>query len=182
MVVSHAWKSDFTFYTIIKCSSFPPEMDYKKKLTREQALVKIRHYCAYQERCHAEVKEKLFGYGLYGSQVEELISTLIEEDYLNEERFAIMFAGGKFRMKQWGKKRIEHELKQKKISSYCINKALKQINDEAYVNTARKLIEQKREVLKGINNPEMNKKLRDYLVYKGYEFDLIQKLMYGETG
>lgn len=152
-------------------------MEYKKKLTREQALVKIRHYCAYQERCHAEVKDKLFGYGLYGSQVDELISTLIEDNYLNEERFAIVFAGGKFRMKQWGKKRIEYELKQKKISSYCIHKALKQISDEDYLHTAGKLIEQKRDSLEGLNKFEMNKKLRDYLVQKGFEFELIQRLI-----
>lgn len=156
-------------------------MDYKKKLTREQALVKIRHYCAYQERCHTEVKDKLFGYGLYGSQVEELISSLIEDDYLNEERFAIAFAGGKFRMKQWGRKRIEYELKQKRISSYCINKALKQINEEDYLNTARKLIEQKRELLDGLNKFEMNKKLKDFLVHKGFEFDLVQRLVSEES-
>ena len=85
----------------------------KQQYSKEQALQKLRHYCAYQERCHAEVKEKLYSFGLRKQMVEESIAQLIEEDYLNEERFAIQFAGGKFRMKQWGRVKIKHELKQK---------------------------------------------------------------------
>ena len=86
---------------------------YKQQLTKEQAHQKAKHYCAYQERCHSEVKEKLYGFGLRKSDVEDLLSKLIEEDYLNEERFAIQFAGGRFRMKQWGRIKIKYELKQK---------------------------------------------------------------------
>src|ERR1700709_2489168 len=96
----------------------------KKKLTREQAMQKARHYCAYQERSHYEVKQKLYSFGLHKIEVEESLSGLIEEDYLNEERFAIQFAGGHFRMKQWGRVKIRYELKQKQVSEYCIKKAL----------------------------------------------------------
>ncbi|TAH03079.1 MAG: RecX family transcriptional regulator, partial [Sphingobacteriales bacterium] len=90
-------------------------MAFTKTLTKEQALQKLRQYCAYQERCHQEVKDKLYSYGLHQQQVEESISQLIEEDYLNEERFAKQYAGGKFRMKQWGKVKITYELKLKKV-------------------------------------------------------------------
>ena len=93
---------------------------FKKYLTKQEALQKAKHYCAYQERCHSEVKEKLYGFGLWKNDVEDLLSTLIEEDYLNEERFAIQFAGGRFRMKQWGRVKIKYELKQKKVSDYLI--------------------------------------------------------------
>jgi regulatory protein len=81
-------------------------MAFKKQLTKEQALQKARHYCGYQERSHAEVKEKLYSFGLRRQEVEESLSQLIEEDYLNEERFAQQFAGGHFRMKQWGRVKI----------------------------------------------------------------------------
>src|ERR1700748_907813 len=93
-------------------------------LSPEQALQKARHYCGYQERCHSEVQEKLYSLGLRKPQVEAALATLIEENYLNEERFAIQFAGGHFRLKQWGKVRIRYQLKQKKVSEYCIRTAL----------------------------------------------------------
>lgn len=150
-------------------------MEWKKKLTKEQALVKIRSFCAYQERCHAEVKDKLYSYGLYSSQVDELLASLIEENYLNEERYAIAFAGGKFRMKGWGRKRIEYALKQDKVSAYCIKKAMQQISDEDYENTVNRLVEKKMETWKDLTRFEATKKLRDYLVRKGYEWNVIER-------
>src|SRR4051812_46894646 len=104
-----------------------------QKFTPQQAFSKIKNYCAYQERCHSEVKEKLFSYGLAKNDVEELICKLVVENYLNEERFAIQFAGGKFRIKQWGKTKIRYELRQKQVSEYCIKKALSLIEDSAYL-------------------------------------------------
>jgi regulatory protein len=109
------------------------------RLSVDQALPKIRHYCSYQERCHQEVKEKLYGYGLRKNDVDLVISQLIEEDYLNEERFARQFAGGKFRMKSWGRVRIQNELKQRQISDYCIRKAMKEIVDDEYLSALDKL-------------------------------------------
>ena len=88
-----------------------------KRIDKEQAFQKLKHYCGYQERSHQEAKEKLYSFGLYKQEVEELLSRLIEENYLNEERFAVAFAGGKFRMKGWGKVKILHALKEKRVSS-----------------------------------------------------------------
>ena len=93
-----------------------------KYYSKEEALQKAKQYCAYQERSHSEVKEKLYSFGLYKKDVDELLSELISENYLNEERFAIMFAGGKFRIKQWGRIKIKYALKQKQVSEYCIKK------------------------------------------------------------
>jgi len=150
----------------------------RKSVGKEQALQKIRHYCGYQERCHAEVKEKLYSFGLFKQDVEEMISTLIEENYLNEERFAQHFAGGKFRMKQWGRKRIEYELKQKRLSDYCIRKGLKEIDENDYRKTLGKLAEQKWDQLKEEDNIyTKRKKLSDYLVQKGYEYTYISEVV-----
>ena len=143
-------------------------------MTKEQALQKARHFCAYQERCHNEVKEKLYSFGLWKKDVEETISLLIGDDYLNEERFAIQFAGGRFRMKQWGRVKIRYELKQRQLSEYCIKKALAAIDEEDYHKTLSKLAAQKWDILKGETNVFARRhKLQDYLLQKGYESDLI---------
>src|SRR5438270_12651451 len=105
----------------------------KKHLTREQALQKLKQYCAYQERSHSEVQQKLWDLGVYRSEHDEIISTLIEEDYLNEERFAKQFAGGKFRLKEWGRKKIYYALREKKVSDYNIKKAMKEIDQDVYM-------------------------------------------------
>lgn len=149
-----------------------------KQLTREQALQKAKHYCAYQERCHSEVKEKLYSFGLRKTDVEQLLTQLIDEDYLNEERFAVQFAGGKFRMKQWGRVKIKYELKQKGVSEYCIKKALKEIDEEAYLKTLHKLFDEKMKTLRSETNQFIRKrKLQDYLLQKGYEAASVQQLL-----
>lgn len=147
----------------------------KKRLTKEQALEKIKQYCAYQERCHKEVKNKLYTFGLYKSEVEEIISYLIEHNFLNEERFAILFAGGKFRMKHWGRKKIQYELQQKGVSSYCIALALKEIEDDQYLTTLRKLALTKWTSV--ANEPAITRyaKTNAYLLQKGYEPTLISQ-------
>lgn len=151
---------------------------YKKQLTKEQALQKLRHYCGYQERSHAEVKTKLYELGVRKAEHDEIISTLIEEDYLNEERFALAFAGGKFRMKQWGRVKIKYELKLKQVSEYSIKKALKQIDENAYKKTLKELYEEKWNSLKGEQNRYIKlTKTRDYLLQKGYEPELIMALI-----
>ena len=151
----------------------------RKQLTKEQALQKLRHYCGYQERCHAEVKEKLYSFGLRKQMVEEAIAQLIEEDYLNEERFAIQFAGGKFRMKQWGRVKIKHALKQKQVSAYCINKAMKELDEKDYANTLHKLAKRKWDTIKGegVNLFVKMGKTTDYLVQKGYEPELVRQVI-----
>jgi regulatory protein len=102
----------------------PPK---KIRLSPKEALVKIQSYCAYQERSHKEVKNKLFEYGLYASEVDELISNLIVDGFLNEERFAKAFAGGKFRIKKWGRLKIQQELEMLGLTKRNIARQLNQI-------------------------------------------------------
>ena len=149
-----------------------------KNIGPEKAFQKAKYYCAYQERSHAEVKKKLYGFGLYKNEVEILLSRLIEENYLNEERFAIAFAGGKFRIKQWGKTKIKYELKMRQIGDYNIKKALSQIEEEDYLKTLQKLAAEKLATLKSEKNIFIRKsKLQNYLVGKGYEFNLIGEIV-----
>src|SRR6476620_1028545 len=141
----------------------------KKYLTKEQALQKLRQYCSYQERSHYEAGQKLWELGVRRAEHDEIISTLIEEDYLNEERFAIQFAGGKFRMKDWGRKKIYYALKEKQVSAYNIKKALSQIPEDDYMRTLHQLAEKKYNGLKGEQYMIRHKKTMDYLLQKGYE-------------
>lgn len=147
-----------------------------QRLTPLAALPRLKQYCAYQERCHSEVKEKLAGYGVYGDDAAAITSTLVEENYLNEERFAIHFAGGRFRVKQWGRVKIKYELKQKQVSEYCIKKALKSIDEDEYEATLQKLSLQKLQTLKSEKNIFIRKrKLQDFLLQKGFETDLVRE-------
>jgi regulatory protein len=140
----------------------------------DKALQKIRHYCAYQERNHLEVKDKLYSFGLYKDEVEAMLMQMIEENYLNEERYAIAFAGGKFRMKNWGKSKIKYELKLRQVSDYCIKKALASIDEEAYQEALDKLLADKLKTLRSKKNIfTKKKKLQSYLLQKGYETSLI---------
>ncbi|MEQ1676136.1 MAG: regulatory protein RecX [Chitinophagaceae bacterium] len=150
---------------------------YKKQLTKEQALQKLKHYCAYQERCHSEVKEKLYTLGVWKKDQDEVVASLIEEGYLNEERFAIAFAGGKFRMKQWGRVKIKYELKQKQVSEYSIKKALKQIDEAAYQSVLTKLAKEKYASLKSEQYLIRKKKTMDYLFQRGFEGELVSDAM-----
>lgn len=151
---------------------------FRLNIGKEKALQKIKQYCAYQERNHQETKEKLYGYGLYKTDVEEIISILIEENFLNEERFAIAFAGGKFRMKQWGKIKIQYELKLKRVGAYNIKTAIASIDEEAYGKTLDKLFKTKLASLKSEKNIFVKKKkVQQYLIQKGYELQLINALV-----
>ncbi len=150
---------------------------YKKQLTPQQALQKLKHYCAYQERCHSEVKDKLYRFGVWKIDHDPIIATLIEENYLNEERFAIAFAGGRWRIKHWGRQKIKYELKQKQVSEYCIKKALQQIGEEEYLKVLAKLAKEKYSSLKAEQYLVRKKKTMDYLVGKGFEFDLVKGVL-----
>jgi regulatory protein len=148
-------------------------LKFKQTTSIPAALQKIKHFCGYQERCHSEVKEKLYSFGLWKKDVEAIISQLIEENYLNEERFAQLFAGGKFRMKQWGRVKIKYELKQKYISEYCIKKGLQEIDEDDYKKTLQKLAAAKWKSLKAEKNIFIKKnKTMNYLLQKGYEASL----------
>lgn len=156
---------------------------FTQKETPESAWPKIKHYCAFQERAHREVRNKLYEYGLHKADVETLISRLIEDNYLNEERFAIQYAGGKFRMKHWGKIKIQYELKVKGVGEYVIKKALKNIPASDYERTAEKLANQKFKTLKSEKNHLIRKKkMQDFLLQKGYERALVISIILKITG
>lgn len=144
---------------------------------RDVALQKLRHYCAYQERSHYEVQQKLWDLKIPRTFHDEILAALIEDDYLNEERFAIQFAGGRFRLKDWGRKKIYYALKEKQVSDYCIKKALNAIDEEDYRKKLKTLAEKKYALLKNEQYLVRRKKTIDYLMQKGYEPDLINKAL-----
>jgi len=147
----------------------------QKKLTPSQAKVKIGAFCAYQERCQQEVRDKLYTYGLHAEEVEELISFLIVEGFLNEERFAQAFVGGKFRIKKWGRNKILQELKLRKISPNCIKSGMKEIEPEAYWETLKGLVEKKWDSLSEKDDFVKRQKVTRYLMTRGFELDLVQE-------
>ncbi len=141
----------------------------------KKAKLRIASYCAYQERCQQEVRNKLYSYELFQSQVEELLAWLITENFVNEERFAITYAGGKFRIKKWGKFKITQALKQKNISDYCIKKGLEEIGTEDYIATIREIAEKKlNEYAFKISNPyQLKDKTAKHIISKGFEPQLV---------
>ena len=150
---------------------------YKKSFTPAQALEKLQRYCAYQDRCHEEVRTKLLDLGVYGDDLEIIISELIQEQFLDETRYAQSFARGKFRIKKWGKNKIKQALKRKKVSDYNIRKGLEEIDSEEYLNTINELIEKWAEKYSDLNSYEKRQKLYQMLLRKGYESEYIQKCL-----
>lgn len=136
-------------------------MDSDKNL-----LSRMRKYCVYQERCHQEIRTKLKTLKVNPAEIENIIARLIEENFINEERFAIAFAGGKFRTKNWGKEKIIYELKRRNISEYCIKKALNVISAEEYQLVLKKIIEKK--IKSKIFSSHEESKLVYFLIKKGY--------------
>ncbi len=145
----------------------------KKTYTVEEALVKLQKYCSYQDRCHKEVAQKLKEMQMISQASEQIILKLIEGNFLNEERFAMAYVRGKFRIKKWGKRRLVAELKQRQISKYIINKALNQISKDDYKTTFEVLAERKAASILGSSKLKKRKKLADYLLYRGWESHLV---------
>jgi len=145
--------------------------------TFDEIKRKLEQYCAYQDRCHKEVEQKLREYNLFDEAKEQILLHLMQHDFLNEERFAKSFARGKFRIKKWGKQRIRRELKFREISEYTIKTALKEIDDEDYLQTVYQITEKRNEILHETDYYKRKKKLIDFLQRKGYEFDLIFKVV-----
>lgn len=138
---------------------------------------KLAKYCAYQDRCHWEVENKLNEFNLIPEAKDEIIIYLIQNNFLNEERFAKNFARGKFNQKNWGKIKIRSELKKRKIPSKLIESALKEIDVDEYFSKLEGLLEKKKESLRDERESFKKKtKIRNYLLQKGYESDLIQML------
>lgn len=145
----------------------------KRPLTLKEATLKAADFCAYQERTQQQVRDKLYDYGLRSDEVEEALGDLITEGFVNEERYALAYAGGKFRMKKWGRLKILQGLKTAKISEYCINRAMLEIDEDVYESTLRELLEKKKSTVSGANQFIVSKKLANYAMQKGYEAELV---------
>ncbi len=144
----------------------------------QQILLKIGNYCAYQERNQEDVRQKLSEWEVDNDEAEEMIAYLITENYLNEQRFANTYTGGKFRVKKWGRLKIKAELKRKKISDRCIATALKEIDDEDYFLVLQALLHKKMHALKTEETVFKRKaKAAAYALQKGYESDLIREVL-----
>jgi regulatory protein len=149
------------------------ESRIKKRYSPTESLARIQRYCAYQERSHKEVKNKLFEYGLYSTQVDEIISQLITDGFLNEERFAKAYAGGKFRIKKWGRVKIKHELKALGLTKNCIQRGLNEIESADYSKTLKALIKKKASESKESNPFKKRDKIARFVIGKGYEAELV---------
>jgi len=139
----------------------------------DDATKKLEYYCSYQERCHAEVVQKLQQLHMIPQAIDTIVVHLIENNFLNEERFARSFARGKHRIKKWGKLRIVNELKFRGISKYNIDSALKEFTTEEYFETFDTLADTTWNSIKESNLLKKKKKFCDFLIRKGYESNLI---------
>ena len=139
----------------------------------KEALNKLEHYCAYQERCHEEVVQKLRSMKMDSDEIDTILVHLIKDNFLNESRFACSFARGKHRIKFWGKIRIVNELKFRKITQYNINLALKEISNDEYLETFEKIAIRNWDSIKETNIQKKRKKFCDYLLRKGFESNII---------
>ena len=150
-------------------------MSNQKYFSVEEIKKKLEKYCVYQDRCHKEIERKLFEYSLIPEAKDLIILHLLEHDFLNEERFSKSYARGKFNIKKWGKQRIIRELKLREISEYNIKVALKEIPEELYLKTVYEITEKRNNSVSEEDIYKRKKKLTDFLMRKGYEFDLIYR-------
>jgi len=137
------------------------------------ALSKAQKYCAYQERCHKEIREKLSTWKILPEPADDIIAQLIKDNYLNEERFALTFAGGKFRIKKWGRIKIRLELEKKKISAYCIKQALEAIEEKSYLQTLDQLLKVRAKSIKQLNPIQRSYAIGQYAISRGFEPELV---------
>ena len=147
---------------------------YDVKIIKE----KIRHYCAIMDRCQYQVITKLKSYGLSDVLADEILIELIQNKYLDEERFARSFCSGKFKIKRWGRKKIAFELSKLKVPKSCVLLGMSEIDDADYEDVIRYLANKKMAMLKDKNTFIRKKKVVDYLIRKGYESDLVWSFVY----
>ena len=148
-------------------------MTTQKTYTVDEAQKRLEHYCAYQERCHKEVSQKLYEMRMIPEAQDKIIVHLLQHNYLNEERFAKAFVRGKFRIKKWGKQRLKLELKRKGIHKNLIISALKEIDNNDYYDAFNALAEKKVLTITESNIYKRRKKLADYLLYRGWESTMV---------
>ncbi|WP_027125605.1 regulatory protein RecX [Gelidibacter mesophilus] len=148
-------------------------MESQKTYTVDAALKKMERYCSYQERCHKEVTQKLYTMRMIPEAIDHIVVKLMQDNFLNEERYAKAFVSGKFRIKKWGKQRLTRELRQKDIGKTLITMALQTISDAEYLQAFHALAEKKAESIKETSTLKKKKKLADYLSYRGWESHLV---------
>jgi len=148
-------------------------MKTQKSYTVEEATKALEHFCAYQERCHKEVEQKLYDLRMIPEAKEQIILHLLQHNFLNEERFAKAFVRGKFSIKKWGRIKIISELKFKNISPYNVKTALKEIDEDDYLATLQQITKKKLALIKESNSFKKKNKLINYLISKGFESNLI---------
>lgn len=149
----------------------------KQVLTPKQARLKAESYCAYQERSQQEVRDKLYAWGLHQTDVEATIAELIADNFLNEERFAMAYASGKFKLKQWGKIKIRQGLRHKAVSDPLITAALNGLDEMEYRQTLNVLLQKKAASLSTMDSYKRKYQLMQYAHGKGYERDLILEIL-----
>ena len=153
---------------------------HKQRATPDEARRKAERYCSYQDRCHQEVRRKLYELGLYGEDVDQVMAQLIEGKFLDEERFARSFARGKHRLKAWGRERIVRQLRQRQISDYCISAGLSEIDEQSYeaalASLLQKYVEQQGQ---GLDRFTLRGKLMALGYRKGYERELVARVVEG---
>jgi regulatory protein len=152
-------------------------MRMKTPVTPDQALKKAESYCAYQERSQQEVRDKLYSWGLRRNEVENVLTILIGNGFLKEERFASAFAGGKFRIKKWGRNKIKMALKAKSVSEPLIKKALKEIDDTEYRKALKHVITMRSKAVKETNPYKRKNKIASYAISRGYEAELVWEML-----
>jgi regulatory protein len=160
---------DFFIFTVVQ--------KIKKHLSVTQAKQSIYRYCAFQERCHSEVKNKLYEFGLNQQEVEEMLSELITQGFLNEERFAKSFAGGKFRMKHWGRLKIVNQLEAKGLTLNCIKSGLKEIDEKSYHETLVQILKKKWDQVSEENLYIKKDNVASFAIQKGYEPEMVWKVI-----
>jgi regulatory protein len=152
-------------------------MDKHLTTQKELALAKLQKFCAYQDRSHAEVRNKLLQLKIYGDLLEEILAELITGGYLNEERFVRSYVRGKFRINHWGKNKIRQGLKAKRIPDNMIRLGMEEIDEEEYEQVLMDLLEKKSSLLNESNTSVRRKKLITYAMGRGFEYELISELM-----
>ncbi|TRX50424.1 RecX family transcriptional regulator [Fulvivirga sp. M361] len=145
----------------------------KKTIPPHEVKRKIADYCAYQERSQQEVRDKLYSYGVFSDEVEETIAELIQEGFINEERFARAYVRGKFKLKKWGRRKILNGLKHHRLSEYCVKKGWEEINEDEYIRVIHELIQRKMDSTGGLKVINARQKIANFLLQRGFEHHLI---------
>lgn len=146
-------------------------------MLKEEALSRLMRFCAYRERSHKEVRNKLLELKVYGTNLEIIISELISEGFLNEERFARAYVRGKFKNNKWGRNKILNGLKANNVTSYCIQKGMEEIDEESYFDMLKSLLEKKLDTCEDLDKYTLRKRLNQYGIQKGYEYEIVNSLI-----